>query len=54
MNEINVFNEQVVLGKEFKVYGSIEQPLFKADEVSKWIEHSATHMMIKSVDDEEK
>lgn len=54
MNEIKVFNEQVVLWKEFKVYGSIEQPLFKADEVSKWIEHSATHMMIKSVDDEEK
>lgn len=54
MNEIKVFNEQTVLGKEFKVYGSVEQPLFLANDVSIWIEHSKTSMMLQSIDEDEK
>ncbi|MGL5767097.1 MAG: phage antirepressor KilAC domain-containing protein [Sarcina sp.] len=52
--ELQIINEQVVLGKEFKVYGSVEQPLFLANDVSLWIEHSKTSMMLQSIDEDEK
>lgn len=52
--ELKVINEQVVLGKEFKIYGSIEQPLFLAKDVAEWIEHSRASEMLKSIDEEEK
>lgn len=28
MNELKVLNEQEVLGKQFRVYGTAEEPLF--------------------------
>lgn len=30
MNELKVLNEQEVLGKQFRVYGTAEEPLFLA------------------------
>jgi prophage antirepressor-like protein len=53
-NELEVINEQVVLGKEFKIYGSFEAPLFKADDVAKWIEHSNVSAMLNNIDNDEK
>ena len=46
--------KQEVLGKEFKIYGTIEEPLFLAKDVAEWIEHSDVSKMIRSVDEEEK
>ena len=43
-----------VLGKEFKIYGDFENPLFLAKDVAEWIEHSKSDVMLKSVDDNEK
>lgn len=40
MNELKVLNEQEVLGKQFRVYGTAEEPLFLAKDVAEWIEHS--------------
>lgn len=54
MNEIKVVNEQTVLGKNFKIYGDFENPLFLAKDVAEWIEHSNLTMMINSVDEDEK
>ena len=51
---IKVIAEQNVLGKEFHIYGTIEEPLFLAKDVAKWIEHSDVHKMLQSVDDDEK
>ena len=51
---IKVIVEQNVLGKEFHIYGTIEEPLFLAKDVAKWIEHSDVHKMLQSVDDDEK
>ena len=51
---IKVIAEQKVLGKEFNIYGTIEEPLFLAKDVAKWIEHSDVHKMLQSVDDDEK
>ena len=36
---IKVIAEQNVLGKEFNIYGTIEEPLFLAKDVAKWIEN---------------
>lgn len=54
MKELEVINEQKVLGKEFKIYGDLENPLFLAKDVADWIEHSSITMMLKSIDEEEK
>lgn len=54
MNELKIINEQKVLGKDFTVYGSFENPLFLAKDVASWIEHSDVSMMLKKVDEDEK
>nr|DAH94678.1 MAG TPA: homing endonuclease [Caudoviricetes sp.] len=54
MNELKVLNEQEVLGKQFRVYGTAEEPLFLAKDVAEWIEHSKPSVMIESVDEDEK
>lgn len=42
------------MGKDFTVYGDINNPLFLAKDVADWIEHSDVSKMIKAVDDDEK
>ena len=61
MNEIKVINEQTVLGKNFKIYGDFENPLFLAKDVAEWIDYSKTKegfyqvsQMLANVDDDEK
>ena len=54
MNEVKVFDEREVLGKEFRIYGTPAEPLFKADDVSKWIEHTNTSVMLNKIDESEK
>ena len=51
---LTVIQETEILGKKIRMYGSIENPLFLAQDVSEWIEHSQTSKMVKSVDNEEK
>ena len=53
-NSICVINEQEVLGKQFRVYGSVDEPLFLAKDVATWIEHSDAARMIEMDDTEEK
>ena len=38
--ELKVIKQQEVLGKEFKVYGDFENPLFLAKDIANWIEYS--------------
>lgn len=63
MNNLSIVNEQVVLEKNFKVYGDIENPLFLAKDVAEWIDYAFKDSrkinrdvtkMLKSVDDDEK
>lgn len=53
-NELKVAHEQEVLGKSFKIYGDIENPLFLAKDVAVWIEHSNASVMLNKVDENEK
>ncbi|MGQ8854817.1 BRO-N domain-containing protein [Bacillus sp. SRB_8] len=54
MSNLTVIHQQEVLGQGFKVYGTVEDPLFLAKDVANWIEHTNLTMMLKQVDSEEK
>ena len=54
MNELTVISTNEVLGNRFNIYGDIEKPLFKADDVAVWLEHSNASKMINTVDESEK
>lgn len=62
-NSVSVIYEQMVLGKDFKVYGTEENPLFLAKDVAEWIDYAFkdktkgtrnVNMMLQTVDEEEK
>lgn len=54
MNELKIIDERKILEKDFKIYGTVEEPLFLAKDVANWIEHSDVSTMIRNIDDEEK
>ncbi len=60
---LKVIDERAVLGKNFKIYGTTENPLFLAKDVAEWIDYSYkdsrktardTSKMLKTIDEEEK
>lgn len=53
---IEIIKEQEVLGKNFKIYGTIEEPLFLAKDVAEWIDYDLDNInkMLLSVDEDEK
>lgn len=53
--EVSVLeNEVTLMGKTFNVYGTVEEPLFRAKDVADWIEHSNVSAMVQSIDEDEK
>lgn len=52
--KLEVINEQEVLGKQFRIYGTVENPLFLAKDVAEWIEHKDVTSMLRNVDEDEK
>ena len=57
MNNINaidklvkVINRSTLLGREIDVYGTTEEPLFKAKDVAEWIEHSNPSKMVSDAE----
>jgi len=54
LNELKIVEQRELLGKEFRVYGDFENPLFLAKDVAEWIEHSNSRMMLQAVDENEK
>lgn len=56
MNNFELVIKQEILGKEFVVYGSIEEPLFLAKSIAEWIEYdlSSVNKMLANVDEDEK
>ena len=51
--QLKVINEQRVLGKRFKIYGDLENPLFLAKDVAEWIGLTNVSDMISRVDNDE-
>lgn len=54
MTRLQIIEQRELLGKDFKIYGDIENPLFLAKDVADWIQHSKVSMMLKSIDEDEK
>lgn len=53
-NELQVIDERELFGKQFRIYGTAENPLFLAKDVANWIEHSDVSTMVRKVDEDEK
>lgn len=53
MDEIKLINEQEVLGKKFRVYGTAETPYFLAKDVAVWLDLTNTSDMVSRVDEDE-
>ena len=54
MNNLQVINQQEILGKDFKIYGTLESPLFLAKDVAEVIENKNVSQMLNVVDEDEK
>ena len=56
MNQLQMIEEREVLGKEVKIYGDFENPLFVAQDVADWLEYdkSSINKMLVNVDKTEK
>lgn len=53
-NNLQVINEREVLGRQFRIYGDFENPLFLAKDVAEWIEHNKPSEMLMVIDEDEK
>ena len=55
-NELKIIDERELLGKQFKIYGDLENPLFLAKDVAEWIDYDVSNVskMVNSVDEDEK
>ena len=54
---MEIIEQREVLGKQFRIYGDFENPLFLAKDVAEWIEHSdvsSVNKMLNNVDEDEK
>lgn len=56
MNELKIIDERKVMEKDFKIYGTVEEPLFLAKDVANWIEYSESNVskLVSLVDENEK
>lgn len=56
MKTLKVIEERQVLGKNFRIYGTIETPLFLAKDVAEWIDYSKSNVskLVDVVDENEK
>ena len=41
--ELQIITEQTLFGKEFRVYGTVEEPLFLAKNVAELIDYNQKH-----------
>ena len=55
LQEVILLDEREILGKEFKVYGTVDEPLFLAKDVAEWIEYDINKVgqMLKTLDKSE-
>ena len=54
MNELKVLEQKDILGNEFSIYGTAEEPMFLAKDVAEWIGHTDLSRMVGLVEDDEK
>lgn len=47
---VKIISRSTLLGREIDVYGTTEEPLFKAKDVAEWIEHSNPSKMVSDAE----
>ena len=52
--ELQIIDERELLGKHFVIYGTKEEPLFKAKDVAEWIGYCDANAMVRNIDEDEK
>lgn len=53
MEKITIISKSTFLGKEIEVYGSVDEPLFKAKDVAEWLELTNVSDMVGRIDGDE-
>ena len=53
MDEIKILHKSIFLGKEIDVWGTFENPLFRASDVADWLHNTNVSNMVKKVDEDE-
>lgn len=53
-NKLQILDQREVLGKDFKVYGDKDNPLFLAKDVAEWLDERDGYTVSRKVDEEEK
>ena len=55
-NSLQIIKEQELLGKNFIIYGNVENPLFVAKDIAEWLEYDSdsTNKLVAVVEDNEK
>ena len=51
---LKVIDEREILGKDVKIYGTIDEPLFLAKDVAVWLEERDGYTVARKVDEDEK
>ena len=56
MQIMKIIDEREILGKQFRIFGDFENPLFLAKDAAEWIEYdtSSINKMLNNVDETEK
>lgn len=56
MSELKIIDQRNVMGKDFKIYGDFENPLFLAKDIAGWIDYSDSNVakLVGVVDNNEK
>ncbi|MGL6098952.1 MAG: BRO-N domain-containing protein [Fusobacteriaceae bacterium] len=49
MQKLQVVRKEIILGRELRVFGDIENPLFLAKDIADWIDHSHITKMLEIV-----
>lgn len=50
---VKIISRSTLLGREIDVYGTTEEPLFKAKDVAEWLELTNVTDMVSRIDEEE-
>ena len=52
--ELNILTERIILGQEFRIYGTVENPLFLVADIARAIDHSNPSRLTNIVDEQNK
>lgn len=52
--ELSILTERIILGQEFRIYGTVENPLFLVTDIARAIDHSTPSKLTNIVDEQNK